>query len=81
MNCQKTWVEAFVQERNEALYSLDKEKIMAYCKKYSVPIPDNDEVFWVGVHKAIVHITSAPEPIRERSLVWLSRRGYSPEIK
>lgn len=45
----------FVKERNEALFSLDRKKIEAYCAKYgdsdSANVPD--VVFWAGVYKAI----------------------------
>jgi hypothetical protein len=42
----------FVKERNEALFSLDRKKIEAYCAKYgdsdSTNVPDL--VFWAGVY-------------------------------
>ena len=34
----KELLEKFVAERNEALFSLDKNKIMAFAKKYNNPI-------------------------------------------
>ena len=43
----------FIKERNEALLSLDKKKIIAYMKKYGISIPQNEKIFWAGVHKAI----------------------------
>jgi hypothetical protein len=60
----------FVKERNEALFSLDRKKIEAYCAKYgdsdSANVPD--VVFWAGVYKAICEIKNAPEE-KCRSLV------------
>lgn len=54
-------VKRFIKERDEALLSLDRDKIEAYLRKYQVPVPQDDEVFWRGVHKAICEIESAPE--------------------
>ena len=59
----------FVKERNEALFSLDRKKIEAYCAKYgdsdSANVPD--VVFWAGVYKAICEIKNAPEERADRS--------------
>ena len=49
-------MEDFIKERNEALLSLDKEKILAYGKKYNVKFPENEKIFWAGVHKAICNL-------------------------
>lgn len=35
----------FIKERDEALLSLDRDKIEAYLRKYQIPIPQDDEVF------------------------------------
>ena len=52
-----TMLEAFVKERNEALFSLDRKKIEAYMIKYGeteiTQTPDN--VFWASVYKAGSH--------------------------
>lgn len=60
-----TMLEAFVKERNEALFSLDRKKIEAYMIKYGeteiTQTPDN--VFWASVYKAICGIKDAPEAI------------------
>ena len=56
-------VEAYVKERNDALFSLDRNKIEAYCAKHgdteSADMPDL--IFWAGVFKAICAIKNAPE--------------------
>jgi len=69
----------FIAERNQAFFSLDKNKIMEYSKKHCADLEEDvdEEVFWIGVHKSITAITSAPEHIRERSIKWLTDRGYS----
>lgn len=71
----------FIKDRNEALLSLDKEKIVAYLNKYNVPIPDNELVFWAGVHKGIVSLNSAPIEKKERSADWMIEHGFFPGVR
>ena len=49
----------FIRDRDKALLSLEKEKIIAYCKKYGIPIPEKEIVFWAGVHKGIVSMNAS----------------------
>lgn len=70
----------FVKERDAALLSLDKEKIQRYCKKYSVHIPQDERLFWAGVHKAILHINSATDEQKLNSTLWLLENGFQPHI-
>ena len=60
-----TMLEAFVKERNEALFSLDRKKIEAYMIKYGETeiAQTPDVVFWASVYKAICGIKDAPEAI------------------
>ena len=70
-----------IQERNEALFSLDKNKIIAYLRKYNLPTEaSSDIVFWAGIYKAICNIKNAPEPIVEEARAWLNERGFSTTI-
>ena len=71
---------SFVKERNEALLSLDRDKIERYAKKYGITVPDSEEAFWWGVHKAICHITDIPFEVRQKSADWLFEHGSTPEI-
>ena len=73
-------LDEFLKDRKEALLTLDKDKITAYCKKYSVTMPPDDKVFWIGIHKAIVHATDLPFEFRQKSYDWLVDRGYNPEV-
>lgn len=66
----------FVKERNEALFSLDKEKIKKYAKKYGVPLPRNELVFWAGVYKSIIAITDAPMELKADAALWLGENGF-----
>ena len=70
----------FVKDRNEALLSLDKDKIIAYLNKYGIPVPANEKVFWAGVHKGIVNMKAAPKEQKFDSMLWLVEHGFSPYI-
>ena len=75
----------FVKERNEALLSGDEEKIIAYCKKYGINIPENKEVFWAGIHKSICNLyvygnNSITLEQYNKSYEWLAKHGYSASI-
>lgn len=75
-------VASFVQERNDALFSLDRKKIEAYCAKYgdndSADVPD--VIFWAGVYKAICAIKNAPEDKVRIAQTWLKAHGFSASI-
>lgn len=73
-------VKEFVKERNEALFSFDREKITSYLSKYGTPVPDNDDVFWGSVAKAVMSITSAPEDARQKAKSILDKLGWSYTI-
>lgn len=70
----------FVKERNEALFSLDKDKILACAEKYQVPMPTNELGFWGGVYKAILGITNAPEDKKQIARKWLREHGMSENM-
>lgn len=75
----------FIKDRNEAFLSKDKEKILAYCEKYGIKFPEEEEAFWAGVHKAICNLflmEDTPVTIDQynESYDWLAERGYSPLI-
>lgn len=70
----------FVEERDEVLVTLDRKKIEKFYQKYGVAMPENDEVFWRGVHKAIANIKTLPKDVRGRSIEWLLLHGSSPLI-
>lgn len=70
----------FTKDRNKALLSLDKAKILAFMRKYQIPEPSSNIVFWAGVHKGIVNMKAATEEQRQRSYAWLIEHGFSGEI-
>lgn len=78
----------FIKERNEALLSLDENKIDNYMKKYNPNCtkPKNEKVYWAGIHKAICNLFLVPEneitlEQFDRSYTWLMENGFSAEIK
>ncbi len=73
-------IRKFVKERDAALLSLDKEKIQRFCKKHGTPIPQDEKVFWAGVHKAILHMNAATEEQKLDSTLWLLENGFYPHI-
>ena len=78
-----TMREAFVKERNDALFSLDRKKIEAYCAKHgdteTAELPD--QLFWAGVYKAICAIRNAPEDKVREARTWLTSHGFSDTIR
>ena len=75
----------FIKDRNEAFISMDKDKIIAYCKKYNVKIPEDETIFWAGVHKALCNMYFLKDsPVNKKqydeSYIWLAQHGYGPLI-
>lgn len=78
-------MDEFIKDRDEAFASGDEEKVKAYCKKYKIDIPKDEEIFKAGMHKAICNMYSAPNSVisleqYERSYNWLIANGYNPSI-
>lgn len=73
-------VASFVKERNEALFSLDRERIEAYFRKRGSEMPKDDIAFWACVYKCICHITSAPEDLVCKAKEWLYAHGMTEQI-
>ena len=77
--------EDFIKDRNEAFASMDKDKILAYCKKYKINIPKDKNTFWAGVHKTVCNLYLLENsPISKEqydaSYDWLKDHGCSPVI-
>lgn len=65
-------------DRDVALLSMDRDKILEYANKYEVNIsnlPDTDESFWAAVHIAVSSVESLPMEKRISSKRWLIERG------
>ena len=74
-------IRQFVIERDEALKSTDEEKIRAYAKKYRINMPSQEIVFWLGVHKARLHIATLTEEEKQVSRDWIRFHGFKAEIE
>ena len=70
----------FVKERNEVLFSLDRDRIEAYLIRRGCVVPENDIVFWAGVYKSICNITDAPAELVQKAQDWLHAHGMSERI-
>ena len=78
---QKEYFKQFIKDRNEALFSFDKERILAFIDKYHLPgYLDNDRVFWGAVAKAVVNIKDAPEDAVKRAETLLKNLGFDNEL-
>ena len=78
--------EDFIKDRNEAFASMDKDKILAYCEKYEINIPEDEDTFWAGVHKTICNLyllenSPVSKEQYDMSYDWLKDHGYSPVIR
>lgn len=70
-------LEEFNRRKREALLSLDEGKIRAFAKEMGMDdFPDNPEVFWGSVHKAITGTPSLPIEFRRQSKKYLDDRGF-----
>jgi hypothetical protein len=70
-------VDLFIRDRDEALLSLDKDKILAYSIKYGVHIPRDESVFWAGVHKARLALNCVDAEGKTISRNWVAENGFS----
>ena len=65
----------FAKERDAALLSMDKAKLLAYFQEWSDKQPPSDEkVFWASVHMARTGALSLPMFERAASKRWLLSR-------
>jgi len=75
----KDYFTQFKKDRNTALLSLDKDKILAYLKKYNIGHPEDDRIFWTSVHKSIIGI-NVSEDKKVQSRKWLREHGFTEGI-
>ncbi len=70
-------IDLFKKDRNEALLSMDKEKIIAYMARWGQKAIPNDKVFWASVHKARTACVDLPIEERQKSKGWLKNEGLT----
>ena len=65
----------FIKDRNEALYSLNYEKIMEFYNKYSIEAPKDPQEFWRQVYKVILRQEKAPDAVKKVAQGWIKKNG------
>jgi hypothetical protein len=72
----KAEISQFNKERNEALLSMEEQKIRDMVRKWNrTEMPSDMNIFWATVHKAITGAMSLPIEFRRKSKQWLDERG------
>lgn len=71
-------IKEWAKERNEAVRSLDVEKMKAFLRKYdpAAELP-SDKVLEITMRKALYNTFGAPIEERQAAAQWLSDRGYN----
>jgi hypothetical protein len=70
-------LDQFYKDRDEAMLSLDKDKILVYSNKYGAHVPKDERVFWAGVHKARLALSCVDGEGKILSRNWLAENGFS----
>ena len=68
-----------IANRNEALLSMDRAKILEWSRKQigDDSFEREDEfIFWISVHKMRTASIGLPEHERRISMKWLAQRGF-----
>lgn len=68
------------KEMEEAIVSLNLEKIEDMSKAANMHIPEDYDTFLAGIHKARLYISSTTDEQREESKQWLINKGFMPAI-
>ena len=72
-------IKEFLKKRDEALLSLDREKIIALSELSgtSRQPPDDERVFWAGVHYARLGVVGFSDEVKQVSREWLAEHGFN----
>ncbi len=70
----------FMKEREEALLSMDRNKMEAFLRKHQLPVPNDDFQFWSDVHIAICNSPQLPREVVDRSRAWVYKHGLGGRI-
>ena len=75
-------IQTFSEERAEVLTSLDKNRIIEFYRRYDVEIPEDETIFWAGIHKAICALwnfrdKNITQENYRTSSEWLRKHGFS----
>lgn len=73
-----------IQERDAALIVAVRDDnfklVKAYCKKYGVPIPTDEDVMKAGIYKAVQECIDIPESVKVMAMEKCIGLGFQPTI-
>lgn len=71
-------IQEWVIERDAVLLSMDEQRIREFFASdpSSVKMPEDMDLFWCIVHKAITAAKGLPTEFRQKSKDYLSQRGW-----
>lgn len=76
---------SIAKERDEAFKDFviwdNPTKLKAFCKKYGVPIPEDEKVMAAGVYKAVQYSTGISQEVKDIAFKKCVDLGFSPFIK
>lgn len=77
-------IKQFVKERDDAFIDFvrtdNTKKILKYCKKYGITVPENRKVFKAGIYKAVQECTDIPEDVKALAMQKCLEIGFMPFI-
>lgn len=76
MNIAKERDDAFI----DAVLNDNWDGVIAYSKKYGVPIPEKERVMKCGVFKAVQYCTNIPDDVKGIAMQKCIELGMSPFI-
>lgn len=63
-----------MEDRNNAILSLNIEEVKKYCEKYNIPIPPNERIIEEGMYIAAYKLTN-DETIKNKCEKWLKKNN------
>lgn len=60
-------INEYINERDAALLSFDRQKIEEYMRKYHLDISEQESVFWSNIARAILTMKNAPESAKTKA--------------
>lgn len=58
----------------------DWDAVKRYCKKYKVPIPNNEKVMKSGIYKAVQEILDMPQEVKDVARKKCIALGFKPTV-
>lgn len=78
-------IKKLAKERDEAFTDFvvtgNMDKVKAYCRKYGVRMPEDEEVFAVGIYKAVQDCINISQEVKETAYKKCLELGFHPYIR